>query len=208
MVEGLLGKKLGMTRIFDEGGNSVTVTVLGAGPCPVLQVKTPEKDGYKALQLGFDQKKRGSAGKPQSEHFKKAGCEPQRFIREVGCSEDADVKPGDVLTVEVFEGVKRLDVSGISKGRGFAGVVKRYGMRGGPASHGSTSHRRVGSIGQSAYPARVLKGQRMPGHMGSAKVTAENLSVVRIDKSKNLLIVKGSVPGATGGYVIIRRSKY
>jgi len=197
-----------MTRIFDEEGNSVTVTVLAAGPCPVLQVKTPEKDGYRALQLGFDEKRRGRAGKPQSGHFKRAGCEPQRFIREVGCSDDTDVNQGDVLTVEVFEGAKRLDVSGVSKGRGFAGVVKRYGMRGGPASHGSTRHRRVGSIGASAYPARVLKGQRMPGHMGSVKVSLKNLPVVKIDKSKNLLIVKGAVPGATGGYVIIRRSKY
>ena len=207
MVEGLLGKKLGMTRIYDEDGNAVGVTVLEAGPCPVLQVRTKRRDGYEALQLGFEQMKRKKTLRPQTPLFKNAKCEPQRFIREVKY-EDEPPKAGDVLTVEVFEGAARVDVTGVTKGRGFAGVVKRYGMKGGSASHGSTSHRRVGSIGASAYPARVLKGQKMPGHMGHVKVTSRNLPIIKIDSGKNLLIVKGAVPGPSGSYIVIKRSKY
>jgi len=207
MIEGLLGKKLGMTRIYDQEGNSIGVTVLEAGPCPVLQVRTKRKDGYDALQLGFEQMKRKKARLPQTPLFKNAKCEPQKFVKEVKY-EDEPPKPGDVLTVEVFEGAPRVDVTGITKGRGFAGVVKRYRMKGGPASHGSTSHRRVGSIGASAYPARVHKGQKMPGHMGHVKVTSKNLPVVKIDRDRNLLIVRGAVAGASGSYVVIRRSRY
>ena len=207
MIEGLLGKKLGMTRVYDKAGNSIGVTVIEAGPCPVLQVKNKETDGYEALQLGFDRMKRKNVTKPLSGHFKQAASEPQRFIKEVKFH-DEQRKSGDVITVDILEGAARVDVTGVSKGRGFAGVVKKYHMKGGPASHGSTRHRRVGSIGSSAFPSRVFKGQRMPGHMGQIKVTSENLSIIKIDKNKNLLLVKGTVPGANGSYILIRRSKY
>ncbi len=194
-----------MTQIFDEKGNVIPVTALEAGPCSILQVKTPERDGYSALQLGFEQKKRSRATKPELGHAKKANSEPHRFVREVPLPE-GDLQPGQKLTVEVFSEVSAVDVTGVSKGRGFQGVMKRHGMQGGPSSHGSTSHRRVGSIGQSAFPSRVFKGKRMPGHMGCERVTVRDLEVIKVDREKDLLLVRGAVPGPRGGYLIIRES--
>jgi len=206
MLRSLLGRKLGMTQIYDEQGNVLPVTALEAGPCSILQVRTPERDGYSAIQLGFLQKKRSRASKPEAGHARRANCEPHCFVREVPLPE-GDVQPGQRITVEVFSGVSAVDVTGISKGHGFQGVVKRHGMRGGPASHGSTRHRRVGSVGQSAFPSRVLKGKRLPGHMGCNRVTVRRLKVVRVDTEKNLLLVRGAVPGPRGGYLIITEAK-
>ena len=206
MVEALLGKKIGMTQLFDERGNVVPVTAIEAGPCQILQVKSADRDGYSALQLGFDQKKRSRAKAPEIGHAKKALAEPHYYVREVPVPE-GDFQPGQKLTVEVFSQTTFVDVTGVSKGRGFQGVVKRHHMRGGPASHGSTSHRRIGSIGQSAFPSRVYPGKRMPGHMGHERVTVRKLKVVRVDKEKNLLLVRGAVPGPNGGFLLIKSSR-
>ena len=206
MIEGILGKKLGMTQRFREDGSVVAVTVIQAGPCHVMQVKTVEKDGYEAVQLGFEDRKRKNATKPEMGHARKARVEPKRFVREVGVKEATDLALGATLGVDVLDGVGAVDVTGVSKGKGFQGSVKRHGFRGHPASHGSSKdHRRVGSIGPSATPSRVFKGMRMPGRMGAERVTVRNLKVVEMDKDRNLLMVLGAVPGPTGGYVMVRR---
>ncbi len=207
MVDALLGKKVGMTQVLEEDGTAVPVTVIEVGPCVVVQRKTVARDGYEAAQLGlveFVKEKR--VGKPMAGHFKKAGVPPVRFLREVALSGDDDVKTGDRVQVDIFKSSDRVHVTGTSKGRGFAGVIKRHGFSGGRATHGSMFHRAPGSIGQSAYPSRVLKGTRMPGHMGAARVTTRGLRVHGVDEEKNLILVRGAVPGPNGGYVVVQRA--
>jgi len=206
MVEGLIGRKLGMTQIFDEEGNVVPVTVIQAGPCTVVQKKTEEKDGYTAVQLGFEEEKKlKKVTKPLEGHFQKSGLPPFKVLREFKIDESAEIKEGDQFSVDIFQPGEKVDVVGTSKGKGFAGVVKRWGFRGGKASHGSMFHRAPGSIGASAFPSRVFKGKKLPGHMGHRRVTVKNLTVVRADKERNLLLVKGAVPGANGGLLLIRK---
>lgn len=224
MPVGLLGRKVGMTQIFEQDGTAVPVTVLEVGPCAVLQMRTPERDGYRAVQLGFADKPRRLATRPERGHVArldskrlrrrselgtpatpKADCEPKRYVREFVLEEDEGFDVGDELTVTLFEEVDAVDVIGVTKGRGFTGVMKRHGFKGLGASHGvKRVHRHPGAIGQSADPARVLKGTRMPGHYGNQRRTVRNLKVVRIDPGQNLLVVKGAVPGPVGGFLMVR----
>ncbi len=204
MAGGILGKKLGMTQVFDESGNVVPVTVIKAGPCVVMQVKTEENDGYEALQLGFEDKKRARANKPETGIARKSGTEPKNFVREIR-QPVGDYKEGDVIDLRAFSDAQYVDVTGITKGKGFAGVVKRWGFQGYPASHGAKMHRGPGSIGQSSDPSRVFKGMKMPGHMGNRRCTVKRLPVVKADPERNLLFVKGGVPGTS--YLIVRISK-
>lgn len=208
MVNGILGKKLGMTQVFGEDGAVVPVTVLQAGPCVVVQRKSKVTDGYEAAQLGLVEFRRvRHATKARLGHLKKSGAAPTRFLREVPLQEgDGDTKPGDSIRADLFKPKDKVHVIGISKGRGFAGVMKRHHFRGGAASHGSMFHRAPGSIGASAFPSRVLKGNRAAGHMGVARVTVRNLEVVRVNAEENLLWVKGAVPGPNGGYLIIQKA--
>ncbi len=208
MVEGLLGTKLGMTQTFLEDGTVVAVTVLSAGPCVVVQRKTVDNDGYESVQIGLvDAKAAKKANKPMRGHHEKAGVPPTRLRREFRLESGSELKAGDPVGVDIFDGVQKVDVIGTSKGKGFQGVIKRHGFSGGRASHGSMFHRAPGSIGQSAYPSRVFAGTRMPGQMGSDRSTVKSLSIVRIDAEKNLLIVQGSVPGAKGSKVMIKKSR-
>ncbi len=206
MPLGILGKKLGMTRIFQEDGSPVPVTVVKAGPCPVIKHATREKEGYSALQLGFEKSRR--ANKPTCGHFKKANVESQRYIREFKVTEDELQKfpVGSTLTTEIFSPGEKVVVSGTSIGKGFQGVVKRHHFKGGPATHGSMSHRAPGSIG-STNPDHVPKGRRMAGRMGGKRVTIRNLCVVKVDSSKNLLLLKGAVPGPKEGLLEIKKVK-
>lgn len=207
MIQGLIAKKIGMSQQFDDAGNVVPVTVLKAGPCTVIQKKTPEKDGYTAVQLGFvEERAVRKPTKPQVGHFKKAGVPVVRKLQEFGCSDPAAVKEGDQVLVDIFEIGETIHVVGTSKGKGFAGVVKRHHFAGGGAAHGSMFHRAPGSIGASSYPSRVVKGMRMGGHMGHERVTVRKLKVVATDKDQNLLLVKGAVPGAKGDYVLIHKA--
>lgn len=206
MVTGILGKKLGMTRIFTQDGRWIEVTLVQAGPCVVVQRKTEKTDGYEAVQLGFEDINPKRCNKPLKGHFDKAGVSPKRYLKEFRVSPDSPLKPGDEIRLDIFKIGDRVDVSGKSKGRGFAGVIKRHGYSGGPGSHGSNFHRRPGSIGQSAYPAEVYKGKGLPGHMGNVRVTVQNLEIVDIVPEKNLLVVRGSIPGANGGLVEIKHS--
>ncbi len=194
-----------MTQIFTEDGRLVPVTVLRAGPCRVVQVKTEKNDGYYAVQLGFEDKPRNTT-KPLLGHYKKAGVPPKRILREVRTGEAGGLKPGDNVGVDIFNEVKRVDVTGITKGKGFQGTIKRHHNSRGPASHGSKNVRRPGSIGASATPSRVMKGVLMAGHMGHAKRTVRNIEVVQIDVESNLMLVKGSVPGPNGTHVIVRKT--
>jgi len=207
MVSSLLGKKIGMTQVFTETGESVPVTVIQAGPCVVLQVKSEDKDGYSAVQLGFDDKKPARGKKPEIGHAEKAGTAPKRFIKEV----EGDVEqyePGQQVTVDIFDDVAVVDVTGTTKGAGFAGVMKRWGFHGLGASHGtSKAHRSPGGIGRAASPSHIVKGTRMGGQMGVCRRTTRNLSLVRVDKERNVLLIKGSTPGPNGGYVVVRKSK-
>jgi len=209
MVDAILGKKLGMTQIFEVNGDVVPVTVLKAGPCVVIQRKTASKDGYEAVQLGLVElpvPKRLT--KALEGHFKKGGANPVRFLREVRLkSGSGEVKVGDKVLVDSFAVNELVDVIGVSKGRGFAGVQKRHHFGGGGGSHGSMFHRAPGSIGASAYPSRVLKGMRAAGHMGTDRVTVRNLRVVQVLPDDNTLLVRGAVPGPDGGYVIVRKAK-
>jgi large subunit ribosomal protein L3 len=209
MVEAILGKKLGMTQIFAENGDAVPVTVLKAGPCVVIQRKTAGKDGYEAVQLGLVEPPGPKhLTKALEGHFKKGGANPVRFLREVRLkSGSGEVKVGDKVLVDSFAVNELVDVIGVSKGRGFAGVQKRHHFGGGGGSHGSMFHRAPGSIGASAYPSRVLKGLRAAGHMGVDRVTVRNLQVVQVLLEDNTLLVKGAVPGPDGGYVIVRKAK-
>jgi len=207
MSKAIYGKKLRMSKFFDENGRELLVTAIQAGPCPVVQVKTAETDGYRAIQVGFDPytRKKG-LNKPLSGHFGRAGVDPMRHLREIRVAEGEEYKSGDVLRAGLFEVGDWVDVSGTSKGRGFAGGVKRHGWGGGRATHGSMFHRAPGSIGQSSYPSRVIKGKRLPGRMGNERVTVQGLKVVRIDAENDLLYVRGNVPGANGGLLLIRES--
>jgi len=206
MMNGILGRKLGMTQIFDDAGRRVAVTVIAAGPCLVVQRKTKAEDGYDAVKLGFEQQKESRLSKSAVGEYKKAGVEGQRLMREFPCGADEDLAPGARVTVSQFEGVTHVDVAGTSKGRGFAGVVKRYNMAGGPMTHGGHSKRRVGSIGQCSFPARVIKGQKMPGHMGNVRVTQQNLKLLAVRADENLLLVQGAIPGPNGGLVLVSRA--
>ena len=201
---GLIGRKVGMTQIFSERGVLVPVTVLQAGPCAVVQKRVRAKDGYDAVQMGFDEvtKKRG-ANKPAAGHFKKAGVAPQKVLREVRGMAPEEFEVGQQLKADVFQVGEKVDVVGVSKGKGFQGGVKRHGFRGGADTHGSMFHRAPGSIGASSYPSRVFPGQHLPGHMGVDRVTARNLAVVGVDAERGLLLVKGAVPGAPRGVVLI-----
>jgi large subunit ribosomal protein L3 len=204
-VFGLLGKKLGMSQIFTEEGNLIPVTVIQMGPCVVTQMKTNESDGYEALQIGFEDKKR-NVTKPLQGHFKRVGVTPKRSLREFSFSSALELKEGAEVRADVFQAGELVDVCGVTKGKGFAGVVRRWRFAGGPASHGHTSHRRVGSIGQCADPSEVWKGMGMPGHMGAARRTIQNLKVVKVDGEKNLLFIRGAVPGPSGKVVEVRKA--
>ena len=207
MSPGIIGKKIGMTQVFRPDGQVVPVTVLKAGPCVVVQRKTPATDGYDAVQLGLVEFAR-KRNKPITGHLKKAGADGVKYLREFRLKPGmGDPKPGDKVLVDQFQLAEKVDITGISKGRGFAGTVKRHHFGGGDATHGSMFHRAPGSIGASSYPSRVVPGMRMSGHMGDDQVTVRNLEVVEIDLADNLLLVKGAVPGPNGGYVIVRRAK-
>jgi large subunit ribosomal protein L3 len=209
MVDGLIGIKVGMTQVFDENGAVVPVTIIKAGPCVVVQKKMKDSDGYEAVQLGLVEFIRPSrVNKPRTGHFKKAGIPPCRLLREFQSDEDsASLKIGDqILVNQVFKANDKVAVIGTSKGRGFAGLIKRHHFGGGAASHGSMFHRAPGSIGASAYPSRVLPGMRAAGHMGCDKVTVQNLKVVRIQEQENVLLVKGAIPGANGKYIVIKKA--
>jgi len=209
MVDGLIGIKVGMTQVFDENGMVVPVTVIKAGPCVVVQNKMKDTDGYEAVQLGLVEFIRPSrVNKPKSGHFKKAAIPPCRILREFRFSNGEELpKVGDqILVNQVFRANDKVDVLGTSKGRGFAGLIKRHHFGGGAATHGSMFHRAPGSIGASAYPSRVYPGMRAAGHMGSESVTTQNLKIVRIQEQENLLLIKGAVPGANGKYVVIMKA--
>lgn len=206
MVTGMLGTKLGMTRIFVENGEWIDVTLVEAGPCVVLQRKTAGSDAYEAVQLGFGVKKESRCTKALKGHFAKAGATPRRVLREFPVPSESALKAGDEVRVDIFAAGELIDVVGTSKGKGFQGVQKRHHFKGGPAAHGSMFHRAPGSIGSSADPSRVFKGLRMPGHMGHTRATVQGLRVVRVDLDKNLLIVRGSVPGPNGGLVEVKKS--
>jgi large subunit ribosomal protein L3 len=209
MIEGLIGKKIGMTQTFDEKGNVAPITVIRVGPCTVIQKKTKEKDGYSALQLGLiEEKGRKKSTKPLVGHYEKSGVPPMKILREFQFAEKGEVKEGDQFFVDIFQVGEKVDVVGMSKGKGFAGVVKRWGFHGGKASHGSMFHRKPGSTGASAFPSRVTKGKKLPGHLGNSRVTVKNLRVIQADKENNLLVVKGSVPGASGGYLLIKKASF
>lgn len=201
---GLLGKKVGMTRLFDEEGRQVPVTLIQAGPCVVLRVKTKEKDGYDAVQLGFGEKKESRTHRPLLGQFKKAGVSPKGFVREIRTNELEGLAVGRELGVDQFEVGEYVDVEGVSIGKGFQGVVKRHHFRGGPKSHGSMFGRVAGSIGASSFPSRVVKGMRMPGQMGNQQVTVQNLKVVKVDLENQLLVIRGAVPGTEAGCLVIR----
>ncbi|MCX5696174.1 MAG: 50S ribosomal protein L3 [Candidatus Omnitrophica bacterium] len=200
-MTGILGKKIGMTQIFAEDGALVNVTAVEAGPCPVLAVKE------KNIQLGFDLIKEKRLKRPIAGYFKKLNIEARKFIREVPKEQSKEYKVGEEIKVDIFTQGDFVDVSGVSIGKGFQGGMKRWHWQGGPMTHGSTSHRRVGSIGSSTTPGRVFKGHHMPGHMGALGVTTQNLKIVKIDKENNILLIKGAVPGFKNGYVIIRKAK-
>ena len=203
----ILGKKLGMTQIFDRVGNAIPVTLIQAGPCTVLQVKTKKRDGYNSIQLGFDEKKPKRTNKPQMAHFEKAGTSPKRFIREARVDNPEAFQPGQLITAGVLRNGDLVDVTGISKGKGFAGVMKRHGFAGFSATHGThESFRGPGSIGAAADPARVFKGKKMPGQMGDETVTVQNLEIIDVREAQNLIAIKGPVPGGKNGYLVISES--
>lgn len=204
-VRGLIGKKIGMTRIFAEDGRMIPVTVLECGPCPVTQIKNDEIDGYTAVQLGFgNDRKPKRTPKAIEGHLAKAGATPQRLLREFRVEDVSDLELGQEISVDVFEGVDKVKVTGMTKGRGFSGTMKRYNFGGGKATHGSHHHRRTGTIGMCATPSRVHKGHPMPGRWGNDRCTVKNLEVVRVDQDNNLLLVKGAVPGAKNGFVLVQ----
>ena len=203
----ILGRKVGMTQVYDDKGNAVAVTVVEAGPCPIVQTKTTGRDGYVALQISFGAARAKNTTKALKGHFEKAKAAPGRLLREVRLEEPGAYEVGQALTVELFEVGTFVDVSGITKGRGFAGVVKRHGFTGGKATHGTTTHKQPGSIGASAYPSRVVKNKRLPGHMGAANYTAKNLKVVGVDKERNLLWIRGAVPGHVNSFLMIHQQK-
>ena len=202
-MKAIIGKKVGMTQIFDENGYVIPVTVIEAGPCTVTQVKSVETDGYNAVQLGFGEVKDKHINKPEKGHFAKSKLSAKKHLREFRV-EEADVKVGDEVKADVFAAGDKIDVQGTTKGKGFQGVIKRHGQSRGPMGHGSMYHRRPGSMGSTSTPGRVFKGKKLPGHMGVQTVTIQNLDVVRVDMDKNVLLVKGSVPGPKGAILKIR----
>ena len=204
MINAIYGTKLGMTQVWSEDEREVPVTVIQAQPNTICQVKTTATDGYEAVQLGFGAIKESKVNKPMAGHFKKQGTDPCRHLREVRVEDAAEYKVGDKVTVADFTEVKKVDVTGTSKGKGFAGVMRRYNFQGGPGGHGAHFHRAPGSIGMCATPSRVLRGLRLPGHMGCDTVTTKNLEVVKVDEEQNLILVKGSVPGGKNATVRIR----
>ena len=203
----LIGKKLGMTQIFDEGNNMVAVTVVEAGPCPVTPVKTAQSDGYEAVQIGFGAQKEQRVSKPSLGHLKKAGVAPVRKLMEFRVENASEYKPGDVLTVSAFQEGQIVDIIGTTKGRGFQGVMKRYNFAGQPETHGHMMHRRPGSVGCRQTPGHIYKGRKMPGHMGQVRRTTQNHPIVKILEDKNILLIKGSLPGAKGDFVVVRPAK-
>jgi large subunit ribosomal protein L3 len=203
-MKGILGKKIGMTQVFTEDGNVVPVTVIQAGPCVVLQKKDLENDGYEAIQLGFDDVKEKNANKPETGHAKKAGTTPKRYIREIRGVNLADYEVGQEVKVDIFSAGEFVDVTGTSKGKGFQGVIKRHGQSRGPMAHGSKYHRGPGSMAVIRTANRIPKGKKMPGHMGNETVTLQNLEIVRVDAERNVLLVKGSVPGPKNSYVAVK----
>jgi len=207
MFSGLIGRKAGMTQIFGEKGEVIPVTLVEAGPCIVLQKKTSDQEGCEAIQLGYEDIKEKKLTKSLKAKFTKIKVKPKRYIREFRVNNLDDYEVGQEIKVDIFKEGSFVDVCGTSKGKGFAGVIKRWGFKGGPKSHGSRFHRAPGSIGASASPSRVFKGQKLPGQMGNKKVTIQSLKIVRLDKEKNLLVIKGAVPGASRGIVIIEKAE-
>lgn len=205
-MEGLLARKLGMTRVYGAEGEHMPVTVLEVGPCVVLQRKLKASDGYDAVQVGFVDAKESRLARPQVGHAKKAGAAPKRFVREFRADDPDAYKAGDVVTAAIFKDVPFVDVQGVCKGRGFQGVVRRHGMAGGPHTHGGHSKRRIGSIGCREFPGRVHKNKRMPGHMGNVTVTQQNLRVVAVRPDDNVVLVRGAVPGPVGGVLVVKRA--
>jgi large subunit ribosomal protein L3 len=206
MATGIIGKKLGMTQVFDESGNHIPVTVLEAGPCTVVDVRTPKRNGYAAVALGFGKKDLKKVNKPKRGLFEKVGSSAFAVVKEFRISEDGigEFAPGQEITVQMFSIGQLVDVVGISKGRGFAGVVKRWGFHGGRATHGSRFHRAPGSIGMCADPSRTFKGRKLPGHLGDTRVTVKDLSIVDVKPDKNIILIKGAIPGAKDGIVFIK----
>ena len=205
-MSGLIGKKIGMMRIFDEVGTAISVTIVEAGPCPVLQIKSEDTDGYAAVQLGFGAQKDSRASKAEKGHAAKVGVEvAPRIVREFSVSDDDEYELGQSLTVELFGPGESVKVTGTSKGRGFQGVVKRWGFAGRPASHGHPGSRTPGSMGPGTDPSRVIKGKKLPGRMGGKRVTIRNLTIVRVDLERNLLFIKGGVPGSRNSYLLIQK---
>lgn len=206
MKKGIIGKKIGMTQLFAKDGKLIPVTVIQATPCSVVQKKVIDKDGYSAFQIGFEEIEERKVTKPLAGHFKKAGVAATRYLREFRLEGADGLEIGQSISVDIFAPGEKVDIVGVSKGKGFAGGVKRHHFKGGGASHGSMHHRAPGSIGASSFPSRVFKGQRLPGHMGQDRVTTLGLEIVAVKKEQNLLLVKGAVPGAKNGLVIIRDS--
>lgn len=200
----LIGKKIGMTQIFEESGRVVPVSVIEAGPCPIIQVKTAEKEGYTAIQIGFDEVKASRISKAENGHFEKSSVPPRRILREVRLDDATAFKVGDMLDVKVFEGAKVVHVTGTSKGKGFAGTIRRFHFQRGRKTHGNKNYREPGSVGASAFPSRIFPGKRAPGRMGGKQRTTRNLTLVQIDAENNLLFIKGSIPGANNGIVFVR----
>lgn len=205
-MKALIGKKIGMTQIFTEEGNVVPVTVVEAGPNHVTQIKTAENDGYTAIQIGFEDRKSKRVNKPAKGHFEKAGITPKRIIREFEAEGVSTFKLGQEIKADIFEDGEKVDVSGISKGKGTQGTIKRHNQSRGPETHGSKYHRGPGSLGASSYPARVFKGENMAGRMGNEKTTVQNLEVVKVDSERNLLLIKGAIPGPKGGIITIKEA--
>jgi len=204
---GIIGRKVGMTQVFNEKGEAVPATLIEAGPCPIVQVKTQEKDGYTALQLGFGDKREKNLTKPVIGQYKKAGVPARAMLREFLIDDVGEYKAGQEIKVDIFEIGKKVDVVATSIGRGFQGTTKRHGFTGGKATHGVTTHRQPGSIGASAFPSRVIKGKRLPGRMGGKRVTMKNLQVVAVDAEQSLLVVRGAIPGPVRGFVLVRPAR-
>ena len=202
-MKAIIGRKVGMTQVFDENGTVIPVTVIEAGPCQVVQLKTTETDGYDAVQLGFEEVKESKLNKPEKGHFTKANVKLAKHLREFR-GDISDVKIGDEINASIFADGESVDIQGTTKGKGFQGVIKRHGQHRGPMGHGSMYHRRPGSMGSTSTPGRVFKGKKLPGHMGRVTVTIQNLDVVRVDTDKNVILVKGSVPGAKGAILKVK----
>jgi len=206
-MKGLLAKKIGMTQLYNEEGRLEPITLLEAGPCSIIQIKNADKEGYCAVKLGFDTKKESRTNKPQKGIFKKSKSEPKKYVREIRIDDTTGYEVGKTIYADVFKEGDFVDITGISKGKGFQGGMKRWNWTAGKSGHGSMHHRRPGSIGASSFPSRVFRGQHMPGHLGSEKVTTQNLKVIRVSKDDNLIAVKGTVAGSRGSYLIVKAAK-